>query len=151
MALTSRKVKIIEDAVNTAFKAIGVERPTNMPQGGDNENDPLLWEMCVANHLNTLASKRKERAFNDAIKARLFSDPKRNPQPPGTDKIVASGNLVQLHLKVVGRKSKVDYETVLDELQKAGVKRDLIAKLVREHTEPVASQHTFTAEMITDD
>ena len=151
MSLTSRVKNRVMDAINVAFTGIGRDKETRIPKSTSNI-DPIMYEMYVANHLRTLANKRKELAEQAAVEAGIIKDWLKSPYPDGYKDIVAKGDSVWLHLTVTARKPKVDYKSVVEDLVvNKAISMDLRNRLVDKHTTPSASQHTFTPMLMSDE
>lgn len=150
MAITSSQRAKLVDAINTAFADIGTKYPSTMlPPGGDNHVDPILHEVFVSRNLATIAEARKVVAFNAGIAEGLYESADDDPQPPGTDKDVAHGKHLCMHLKVNKRNPKIEWEKVIRDLRKAGVKKEVIDPIIKKHTIAQRGQHIFSPEFIT--
>ena len=150
MSLTSKAKNKLIDNINVSFDNIGVLKPTTLPQGSN--LDAFLYEMFVADYLNSRAAKRRKDARTAAIKARLVPDLERNPMSPGTDADLASGEHVRVRLVVNGKGQKTDWQGVVEDLlYKHGVKPELVDRLITEHTKEERGQHIMTTSLITTD
>lgn len=144
MALSSRVKNKIVDTINTTFAGIGNANGMRMPKSDGNQ-EPLAWEMLIAQHLARIADKRKLKAEAEAAKAGLIPDKERDPQPPGK-RFTYKGNTTDILMEVRNPSRRVKAELLIDYLVAHGVKQELIdAATVAATTYSERGSHVFTA------
>lgn len=136
-------------AINLAFSDIGVVGDTKMPRSKLN-TEPVAWEYHVSALLVRQANARMEKAQKAAVKAGVMFDHEKEPRVPGTNEMVFAGEVVQIDLKVTTPRTKLDTDALFADLEKAGVRRALIDKLVDRHTHDNRAPHSFTSSLMTE-
>jgi hypothetical protein len=134
--------------LNTAFAAIGVDGDTKMPRAKGN-NEPIAWEYHVASHLSRIAEARKKKAQAAAVKAGVMFDPEKQPLAVGANALVFAGEVVEISVSVSTPTTKLELPELLDDLEKAGLKRPVINRLVVKHTKDNRAPHKFTSSLVT--
>ena len=82
MTLSSRTKNVLVDKINVSFAGIGKTNGTRMPKSERNDEGEA-YELWIAQHVLSLATKRKEQAETAAVKAGVIIDKAKNPQEPG--------------------------------------------------------------------
>jgi hypothetical protein len=135
-------------AINAAFAAIGTGTLTKMPPSKSN-TEPLAWEYHVAGHLLRIAEARKKLAIKAAVKAGIMFDPEKQPLAVGTTALVYAGDVVEISVAVTTPQSRLDAPALLEDIEKAGVPRKVLDRLVAKHTTENRAPHKFTSSLIT--
>ncbi len=135
-------------AINNAYAAIGNEGDTKSPRAKGN-TAPIAWEYHVASHLSRIADARKKKAHAAAVKAGVIFDHEKQPWPFCTNALVYAGEVVEISVSVTTPTSRVDLPALLNDLEKAGLKRWKIDSLVVKHTTDSRTPHKFTSSLVT--
>jgi hypothetical protein len=135
-------------AINDAFALIGRAGDSKMPASKLN-TEPVAWEYYAASHLNRIAEARKKAAQAAAVKAGLMFDPEKAPLAVGTNALVYAGDVVEIAVSVTTPASRLDTAAFVDDLEKSGVARKLLDRLVTKHTHESRAPHKFTATLAT--
>jgi hypothetical protein len=149
MALSSKVKNKLVDAINVAFTSIGHAAGMQMPRCTGNQA-PAAWELWVSQHVLSLATKRKERAEQEAIKAGVIFDKEKEPREGGTRETVFNGECVSVMLEVRGASKRVSADKMADYLVSKGVKQALIDEARIAATSTSRAAHVFTTTLITD-
>jgi hypothetical protein len=148
MPLDIAKANSKTAALNEAFAEIGIAGGTKMPPSKLN-TEPVAWEYFVASLLARFADARKTAATKAAIKAGLMFDHAKEPRPTGTNALIYAGDVVEITVAVTTATSRLDADGFFDAVEKAGVKRSVLDRLVAAHTTENRPPHKFTAVMAT--
>jgi hypothetical protein len=148
MSLSSRVKNKIVDTINTTFATIGNANGMRMPKSSDNR-EPAAWELYVAHHVLSLATKRKEQAEKAAIAAGVIIDKEKHPRPGGTREVVFNGDVVSVSLEVRQPSERVSAPLLCDYLNNKGVSRQLLDEAVAAVTTTTKPAHVFSTMLIT--
>jgi hypothetical protein len=149
MLSTTQRNKII-DSINTMFAKIGNANGSKMPPSDDNQ-EPIAWELFIAQHLNALAGKRKDQAEKAAVRAEVIVDKEKSPQLEGIATVEYTGEHVQVMLKVSNAASRVDITKVMTYLLAHDVKAELVRAAVAQATTKNRPAHVFSTVLLTED
>lgn len=142
------------DALIVTFRGIGKEDGSAMPRWtGDKAKQPAgeaAWEYHVSTQLAKIATKRRDDAIKAAVKAGVMFDHEKDPQPAGTQRVVYSGPIVEISVKV-GESGRVgiDFPAFVDSLVKAKVDPRLIERLRVKHRTETRPSHEFRSSLVT--
>ena len=150
MALSSRVKNKLIDGMNTSFAAIGHSAGMKMPKS-ENNNESAAWEFFVAQHLMSMATKRKDVAEKDAITAGVIIDKEKEPKPEGTREVIYNGDVVSVALEVRTGGTRVAANVLIDYLESKGVSKKLLAEALAAATSKSRPAHVFTTMLITND
>jgi predicted GNAT family acetyltransferase len=148
--LSSTQRNKIVDSINTMFAKIGNANGSKLPPTKDNQ-EPIAWELFVAQHLNALAGKRKDQAEKAAVRAEVIVDKEKSPQPEGMSTIEYTGEHVQVMLKVSNAASRVDITKVIEYLLGHGVQADIVRTAIDKATTKNRPAHVFSTVLLTED
>lgn len=148
MPLDTAKATMKTVAITEAFDAIGVAEPTRQPRSRRN-NEPIAWEFFVATQLARLADARKRQAHEAAVNAGVLPDHEKEPLPEGAERSVYAGEVVTIALAVGVPVRRLDVKSFVKDLEKAGVARKLLDKLVEDNMVAARAPHKFTAALTT--
>jgi hypothetical protein len=150
MALSSRVKNKLIDGINLAFASIGHTAGMKMPKSERND-EPAAWELFVAQHVLSLANKRKDNAEKDAIAAGVIIDKEKNPKPEGTREVIYNGDVVSIALEVRTAATRVSVNVLCDYLSEKGVSQKLLMEAMAFATDKSRAAHVFTTMLITND
>jgi hypothetical protein len=149
MLSSSDKNKLI-DKINTAFSNIGKSNGTRLPTSSNNR-DPIAWDLFVAQHVTSLANKRKEAAERAAVRAGVINDKEKDPRPAGTKDMIYSGEQMAVLLSVNTAAERINAAKVYDYLLDHGVDADLLNKAMLQATTHARPPHVYSAYILTAD
>lgn len=135
-------------AFNDAFAEIGSGIGTSKPRSTLN-TEPVAWEFHVASHLARIATARKVKAHAAAVKAGVIFDHEKAPLAVGTNKLVYAGEVIEISVAVTSPSEKLDAPAFIADLEKSGIARKLLDKLVAKHTSESRAPHKFTSSLLT--
>jgi hypothetical protein len=150
MALSSRVKNKLIDAINLSFASIGHTPGMKMPKSERND-EPAAWELFVAQHVLSLANKRKDNAEKDAIDAGVILDKEKNPKPEGTREVIYNGDVVSIAVEVRKAATRVSVNVLCDYLAGKGVSQKLLMEAMKVATDKSKAAHVFTTMLITSD
>ena len=150
MALSSRVKNKLVDSMNVVFTNIGHAAGMKMPKSERND-ESAAWELFVAQHLMSMATKRKDTAEKDAIAAGVIIDKEKDPKPEGTREVIYNGDVVSIALEVRAAGSRVAANIMMDYLASKGVSQKLLAEALAAATTKSRPAHVFTTMLITND
>jgi hypothetical protein len=111
----------------------------------DSNLDPVAWDLFVAQHVNALASKRKEAAEKRAAAEGVIPDKEKNPQPGGTKAVVYEGDNISVLLEVRSSSDRVNAATMFDYLLDKGVDVKLLNDALAKATTKTRPAHVFSS------
>jgi hypothetical protein len=111
--------------------------------------EPVAWEYHAASVLLRAADARKELAHRNAVKAGVLPDHKKDPRPAGTHEVIHDGDVVRIDLAVTTPATRLDTVPLWAAIEKAGIKRAALDKLIAKHTLTNAAPHKFTSSLVT--
>jgi hypothetical protein len=147
MPLDTIEANTLTGPITDAFTAIGRTDATKMPPTKRN-TEPLAWEYHVASVLLRLAEARKKKALAATIKGGVLFDHEKLPKAPGTNEVVYSGNIVEISVAVTTASASLDTDGFVDALEKTGVKRAVLDRLLGVHTTANRAPHKFTSALV---
>jgi hypothetical protein len=150
MALSSKVKNKLVDMMNMSFTNIGHTTGMKMPKS-DNNNEHAAWELFVAQHLLSMATKRKDTAEKDAIAAGVIIDKEKAPKPEGTREVIYNGDVVSISLEVRTGGTRVSVNVMSDYLAEKGVPQKLLMEAMAFATSKSRPAHVFTSMLITND
>jgi hypothetical protein len=148
MSLSSRTKNKIVDLINTTFASLGHANGMRMPKSGNNL-EPYAWDLWLAHHVLSLATKRKEQAEKAAIAAGVIIDKEKHPRPGGTREVVFNGDVVSVSLEVRYPSARVDAVKMAEYLTAHGVSSTVVSDAMSHATTMTKPAHVFSTMLIT--
>ena len=150
MSLSSKTKNKLVDAVNVAFAAVGRSNGTKMPKAEGNR-EPLAYELWCAQHLASLATKRKEQAEAAAIAGGVIFDKEKNPKEGGTKEVIYNGEIVVVSVDVRNGATRVDAAAMATYLMEHNVAPLLVQEAMSYATKHNRPAHVFNSMLVTDE
>ncbi len=149
MPLDTTRANTMTESMTTAFQSIGHGAPVTMPRGGTKNTGPIAWEYLVSSILASAAEARKELARRNAVKAGVLPDHRKEPRVVGTEAVVYEDGIVRIDLTVTTAGTRLDVGPLWDALERAGIARSKLDRLVAVHTLTNAAPHKFKPSLVT--
>lgn len=149
MSLSSKAKNRLIDNINVAFSRIGNTNGTQMPESFDNK-EPIAWDLFVAQHLRSLADKRKEAAEKAAAQAGVINDKDTNPLPQGRA-VLHAGDVVVVQVEVRKPTERVNVDKLIGYLTRNGVKPSLLDEALIMASTTTKPAHVYTSALVTDE
>jgi hypothetical protein len=148
--LSSHEKNKLVDAVNTAFKKIGMSNGTKMPTSTNNQ-DTYAYDLWVSQQLVALANKRKLEAEKKAILAGVIFDKEKDPKPEGTKELLFHGDNVSVSVSVNAASNRVDVDKLLAYLEDIGIESIVLDAARARATTKSRPAHVFSTFLLTKD
>jgi hypothetical protein len=128
------------EAIAEAFAAITL---TPRPKRAA---DAVAVEYYVASTLLSAAEKRRDLAKREAVAAKVIPN---GGLEIGTHARIYVGEIVEISANVTPQADKLDGAGLVADLLAAGVRKALLARLVKRHTHEFAPAHRYVASLVT--
>ena len=145
--LTATDANLLRSKLDKAVLNIGKTNGTKLPAPKSNTEGVAL-QYWLWSHVAKQVEALRKSASREAIKVGVIFDHTKDPQDPGTEKLIYRSDSVFVTLRVANPSTRVDNDTLIRELRKAGVKQTVLDNAIIAATKTNNAPHYFSANLV---